>query len=66
MLNLFKKFTISRIPYGGQFVSAAIHTSAALPYHRKDYSKEPKKDEGTQGELSIDIDDLVARYSINH
>lgn len=57
MLKLFKKNTISQVRYGGQFVSAAIHTSAALSYHRKDHSKVPNG----QGESSIDVDDPVAR-----
>lgn len=65
MLNLFRKLTISHVRKGGQSVSAAIHTSAALPYHRQDYSKVEKKDEGAHGEKSIDIDNLIARYSMN-
>lgn len=65
MLNLFGKLSINRFQNVGSIASAAIHTSAALP-HKRDREKiiatSVKKEEGTRGESSIDIDNLVSRY----
>lgn len=65
MLSFFRKITIGQTRNVGPLTSAAIHTTAALPHKRvreQMIATSVKKEDGTRGESSIDIDNLVARY----
>lgn len=64
MLSFFRKISIGQMRNVGPLASAAIHTTAALPHKRNReqmIKTSVKKEDGTRGESSIEIDNLVSR-----
>lgn len=66
-MNLLRKLTFIQIRNVGPLASSAIHTSTTLPHKRNRemmIATSVKKEDGTRGESSIDIDNLVSRYQM--